>query len=122
MRASNQPKKQTGFTRECFVILEQMKRDREVELGGEELAQSTEPVWLPSDPRWAVPEAHYNWRAITIRFGDRCVYCGENVEAGSFELYSPRLRALGHRTCEGSGRWGGVKAQAKPITCEPPGT
>ena len=104
-RPSNQPKKQTGFTRDFFPLWELEKRDREVAEHGEAAVQLSEPLWKANDPRWLVPESAYGWIAYTLKWGGPCVYCTERVQANERGLYSRRINSVAHIACEASGRF-----------------
>lgn len=89
--------KKPAFTRECFPILEEMKREREAP-AVTTLVASQEPVWRADDPRWLV-NPPWLFRPFTLRFGGRCVYCGEPIPAGASELYSRKIQSVAHRAC-----------------------
>lgn len=104
-RASNQPKKPTGFVRDLSPSWEAEKRDREVAEQGIAVVLQSEPLWKPNDSRWLVPESEYGWVLYVLKWGGPCVYCTGRVEADERGLYSRRINSVAHIACEGSGRF-----------------
>lgn len=97
--------KPKGFTTDLGQHWEAEKRDREIAREGYAVVLATEPVWKADDPRWKIPESSYRFRAYSMKYGGPCVYCGEQIAPGAFELYCPVIRSIAHRACE-AGRSG----------------
>lgn len=95
-----------GFTRECFPIFEEQKREREVEAQqsgimfakGRTSSQLSEPVWPANDARWNVPKP-WGFVPYRLKFGGRCVYCGDHIPAGTLALYSRKIQSVAHVEC-----------------------
>lgn len=90
-------KKPTGFRVDKFALMEDIKRERE-KPAVTALVESQEPLWKPDDPRWLM-NPPYGFIPFTLRFGGRCVYCGDPIAAGERELYSRKIQSVAHRAC-----------------------
>lgn len=90
-------KKPTGFRVDKFALMEDIKREREKPVVTA-LVESQEPLWKLDDSRWLM-QPPYGFIPFTLRFGGRCVYCGEHIHAGERELYSRKIQSVAHRDC-----------------------
>lgn len=55
-------------------------------------------VWAPNDPRWKVPKP-WGFISYVLKFGGLCVYCAEQIPAGTRALYSRKIQAVAHEAC-----------------------
>ncbi len=88
-----------GFRVDIFPLWELEKGDRERATFGAAAFTKLEPVWQADDPRWLTPKPWGFLGPITLKYPNRCIYCGERMKAGERGMYSKKIMSVAHEAC-----------------------